>query len=67
VPIEDGTTYFVTANNFLIDRGDNFVTFREVPASERVGAGIDLDALIAYLGAEGPIAPPSTDRVNELN
>ncbi len=66
VPIEDGTTYFVTANNFLIDGGDNFVTFREIPATERVGAGIDLDALIAYLGEEGPIAPPGTDRVNEL-
>ena len=65
-PIEDGTTYSVTANNFLIDGGDNFVTFREIPASERVGAGIDLDALIAYLGAEGPISPPGTDRVTEL-
>ena len=66
VPIEDGTTYLVTANNFLIDGGDNFVTFREVPASSRVGAGIDLDALIAYLGEEGPISPPGTNRVNEL-
>ena len=66
VPIDDGTTYFVTANNFLIDGGDNFVTFRDIPATERVGAGIDLDALIAYLGEEGPIAPPGTDRVNEL-
>ncbi len=66
VLIDPAATYQVTANNFLIDGGDNFVTFREVPASLRVGAGIDLDALIAYLGEEGPIAPPGTNRVTEL-
>ena len=65
-PIDLGATYFITANNFLIDGGDNFVTFLEIDPSLRVGAGIDLDALIAYLDAEGPISPPGTDRVTEL-
>jgi 5'-nucleotidase len=65
-PLDAATTYFVTVNNFLVDGGDNFTTFADVPASERVGAGIDLDALIAYFAAEGPISPPGTDRANEL-
>ena len=65
-PIDLGVTYHVTANNFLIDGGDNFTTFTEVDPSLRVGAGIDLDALIAYLDEEGPISPPGTDRVTEL-
>ncbi|HUG46890.1 MAG TPA: bifunctional metallophosphatase/5'-nucleotidase [Candidatus Limnocylindria bacterium] len=63
--LDPSATYRVTVNNFLVDGGDNFGTFAEVPVSQRVGAGIDLNALIAYLGEEGPIAPPGTDRVNE--
>ena len=59
-------TYFVTVNNFLVDGGDNFTVFREVPASARVGGGIDLDELNNYMASEGPIAPPGTNRVNEL-
>jgi 5'-nucleotidase len=66
VALDPNATYQVTVNNFLVDGGDNFGTFADVDPSLRVGAGIDLDALIAYLGAEGPIAPPGTDRVTEL-
>ncbi|MGH2382512.1 MAG: bifunctional metallophosphatase/5'-nucleotidase [Candidatus Limnocylindria bacterium] len=66
VALDPTTTYQVTVNNFLVDGGDNFLTFREIDPSLRVGAGIDLDALIAYLGEEGPIAPPGTNRVNEM-
>lgn len=66
VPIDPTATYMVTVNNFLVDGGDGFTVFREIDPSLRVGAGVDLDALIAYLGAEGPIAPPGTDRVTEL-
>ena len=66
VPIDMDATYMVTVNNFLADGGDNFTVFREVPVSARIGAGIDLDALIAYLGANPNLAPPGTDRVNEL-
>lgn len=64
-PLVLADTYNVTVNNFLVDGGDNFGVFATIPVSERVGAGIDLDALIAYLGEEGPISPPGTDRVNE--
>ena len=66
VPLDPSATYEVTVNNFLVDGGDNFVTFREVPANARVGAGIDLDALIAYLDQQGPVAPPGTNRVIDL-
>lgn len=66
VAIEDDTTYLVTVNNFLVDGGDNFGTFATVDPSLRVGGGIDLDALNDYLGSEGPIDPPSIDRVNEV-
>lgn len=66
VPLDPAATYQVTINNFLADGGDGFTVFREVPASARVGAGVDLDAFIAYLSANSPVAPPATDRVNEL-
>ena len=67
VLLDPAGTYQVTVNNFLVDGGDNFGTFADVDPSLRVGAGIDLDALIAYLGSDvAPIAPPGTNRVNEL-
>jgi 5'-nucleotidase len=66
VPIEDGTTYMVTANNFLADGGDNFTTFGTIDPFTRIDGGQDLDALINYLDEFSPVAPPSTDRVNEL-
>jgi 5'-nucleotidase len=65
-PLDLGATYIVTVNNFLADGGDNFTTFRDVDPALRIGGGIDLDELNNYLGSEGPIAPPGTDRANEL-
>lgn len=58
-------TYLVTVNNFLADGGDNFTVFREVTAP-KIDGGNDLQAFINYLGTFSPVAPPSTDRVNEL-
>jgi len=66
VPLDPNATYNVTVNNFLADGGDNFVTFRDVDPALRIGGGIDLDELVNYLGSEGPIEPPGTDRVTEL-
>jgi len=66
VPLDSSATYIVTVNNFLADGGDNFTTFADVDPLLRIGGGIDLDELINYLGAEGPIDPPGTDRANEL-
>jgi 5'-nucleotidase len=65
--LDPAQAYIVTANNFIADGQDNFVTFREVDPATRVGGGIDLDELINYLGSDlAPIAPPGTDRANEL-
>ncbi len=66
VALDPAASYKVTVNSFLADGGDNFTTFRQIDPALRVGGGIDLDALNAYLDAEGPIAPPGTDRATEL-
>jgi len=65
VPLDTAATYYATVNSFLSDGGDNFSTFDTITAPKLDG-GIDLLALINYLGTFGPVAPPSTDRVNEL-
>lgn len=57
--------YQVAVNSFLADGGDNFTVFKE--ATARISWGLDLDALTSYLKQNSPIAPPSTNRVNELN
>jgi 5'-nucleotidase len=66
VPLDPSATYIVTVNNFLADGGDNFTTFADVDPALRIGGGIDLDELVNYLGSEGPIDPPGTNRVNEV-
>jgi 5'-nucleotidase len=65
VDLDPNATYIVTVNSFLVDGGDNFTTFRQVDPALRIGGGIDLDALIEYMG-QGPVDPPGTNRVNEL-
>jgi 5'-nucleotidase len=65
VALDVGADYKVAVNSFLADGGDNFTTFTQ--ATNRVTWGLDLDALTTYLGENSPVAPPSTDRVNELN
>jgi 5'-nucleotidase len=65
VPLDPTGTYNVTVNNFLADGQDNFTTFGAV-TTPRLDGGNDLQALVNYLGTFSPVAPPSTDRVNEL-
>ena len=65
VALDPGASYHVTVNNFLADGGDNFTTFGTISAP-RLDGGNDLQAFVNYLGAYSPVAPPSTDRVNEL-
>jgi 5'-nucleotidase len=65
VSLDPGAIYNVTVNNFLADGGDNFTTFGTITAP-RLDGGNDLQALVNYLGTFSPVAPPSTDRVNEL-
>jgi 5'-nucleotidase len=65
VPLVMGDTYIVTVNSFLSTGGDNFTVFDDI-TSPKLDGGNDLEALTNYLGTFGPVAPPSTDRVNEL-
>ena len=64
VALNPAAIYYVTVNNFLADGGDNFSTFATITAP-RLDGGNDLLALVNYLGTYSPVAPPSTDRVNE--
>ena len=66
VPLDLAATYIVTANSFLADGGDNFVTFGDIDPALRLDGGNDLEALANYLAAFSPVPPPPTDRVNEL-
>ena len=65
VALVPAATYTVTVNSFLSDGGDNFDTFATI-TDPKIDGGNDLEALTNYLGTFGPVAPPSTDRVNEL-
>ena len=62
VPLEDGTTYRVVANNFLADGGDGFAGFKA--GTDRLIGGLDIDSLRLYL-QQGPVAPTPTDRISQ--
>jgi 5'-nucleotidase len=66
VALDPAATYTVAANIFLADGGDNFATFTEVNPLDRVDYGNDVEALRDYFTDAGVVAPPSTDRVNEV-
>lgn len=61
VPIEDGTTYRVVANNFLSGGGDGFTVFRD--GTDKYFGGLDIDSLRMYLEANDPVTTPATDRI----
>jgi 5'-nucleotidase len=60
-PVTEGGTYRVAANNFLVGGGDGFTVFTE--GADLWSGPIDLDAFVAYLGANSPVAPPETGRI----
>jgi 5'-nucleotidase len=63
-PIDMNTTYRVTMNNFLATGGDGFTVFNE--GTNSLGGAQDIDALVAYFGANSPIAVPSLNRITTL-
>ena len=65
VALNPAGVYIVTVNSFLAEGGDNFSTFATIDPADRLDGGNDLEALVNYLGTFSPVAPPSTDRVNE--
>jgi 5'-nucleotidase len=65
VPLADGTTYRVVANNFLSDGGDNFGSFK-LGTSKLIG-GLDIDSLRLYLQAHDPYTVTAPDRISSVN
>jgi 5'-nucleotidase len=63
VPLQDGTTYRVAANNFLADGGDSFPGFTE--GTNRLIGGLDIDSLRAYLQDNSPVQETPTDRISQ--
>lgn len=63
-PLDPAATYRVATNNFLADGGDGFTVFRE--GTDRIGGVDDLTAFVTHLATTSPVAPPSTDRINEI-
>ncbi len=62
VPLEDGTTYRVVANNFLSDGGDGFAGFKD--GTNKLIGGLDIDSLRTYL-LGGPVEATPTDRISQ--
>lgn len=64
-PIEPGTGYRVTVNDYLAVGGDGF-TVAKLGASPQYG-GYDADALFAFFRAHGPIGPLPPTRILRVN
>jgi 5'-nucleotidase len=62
VAVDPATTYRITVNNFLAGGGDGFTVLRE--GTNAVTSSIDLDAFVAYLEANDPVAAPALDRID---
>ena len=65
VVVDPAAGYRITVNSFLSDGGDNFTVLSE--GTDRLGGEVDLDALVAYFGANSPVAPGPQDRISRLN
>jgi 5'-nucleotidase len=61
VTVDPAGDYRVTMNNFLADGGDGFTVF--ILGSNRLNGISDLDALVAYFGANSPVAPGPQNRI----
>ena len=61
VTVDPAGTYRVTMNNFLADGGDGFTAFSL--GTDRLDGMVDLDALVAYFGANSPVAPGPQNRI----
>jgi 5'-nucleotidase len=65
-PISLAQYYSVTANSFIAAGGDNFTVFNQ--GVNRVGGPLDLDALIAYIGAlPQPFSAMLEGRIARIN
>jgi 5'-nucleotidase len=60
--VDPAAAYRITVNNFLADGGDGFTVLRS--GTDRVGGGVDVEALSAYLAANDPLTLPALDRID---
>ena len=61
----DAVRYRVVTNDFLASGGDNFTVFNE--GTDAVGGEHYVDVLVAYLGSQSPISPPTIDRITRID
>ncbi|MCJ8191926.1 bifunctional metallophosphatase/5'-nucleotidase [Sphingomicrobium aestuariivivum] len=61
-PVDPARDYRVTTNNFVANGGDGYTVFTE--GRDRTGAGLDLDALIAWLKDGRDV--PAVGRITNL-
>jgi 5'-nucleotidase len=65
VAIDLGADYRVTVNSFLAGGGDGFSVLLDGTA--QLGGDLDLDAMVDYMGANSPVAPPAVNRITRVN
>ncbi len=61
-PIDPAATYRITTNDFLANGGDGFTNLR-LGTDRTTAPGFDIDALVAYLGANAPVPPGPANRI----
>jgi 5'-nucleotidase len=64
-PVSPELQYRVVANSFIAGGSEGMTVFRE--GTERQVGVLDLEALVAYLGANSPYSPPPLGRIAKLN
>jgi len=64
-PIDPAASYRVTVNNFLADGGDGFKVIKK--GRDQLPGIFDVDALEAYIGMAGTLAPPERGRIKRVN
>ena len=65
-PIDPAATYRITTNDFLANGGDGFTNLR-VGTDRATAPGFDIDALVAYLGANAPVPPGPANRITVVS
>ena len=63
VALDLAASYRVTVNNYLAGGGDGFTVFTK--GTNVVTGGIDVDALVTYLGSHDPLAQPTGGRIKK--
>jgi 5'-nucleotidase len=64
VAVDPAASYRVTVNNFLAGGGDGFMAL--TGGTDLLYGGFDVDAFVAYLTANAPVAPGPRDRITKL-